>query len=55
MSDPMTNWTVEELRAEAKDCREAIFTYEMSGDTDRIAAANRRLDEVYAELRRRNP
>lgn len=45
----------DELRAEALDIRQAIFAYEMSGATERIDAANKDADAVYAELRKRNP
>jgi hypothetical protein len=47
--------TVEGLRHEAQEIRQAIFAFEMSGDTNRIDALNRDLDAVYAELRKRNP
>lgn len=49
----ISNWTMDELRAELGEIRRAIFAYEMSGDTHRIDAANRRLDEVIAEIKRR--
>lgn len=54
MTDSVKNWTIEELRAEVKECRAAIFAYEMSGDANRIDAANRRLDELFAELKLRS-
>lgn len=55
MSDSVKNWTTEELRAEVRELRDAIFAYEMSGDTHRIDAANARLKQIFDELNIRNP
>lgn len=50
---PVGALSVEELRAEARDIKDAIFAYEMSGDTHRIKYVEPRQRAIYAELSKR--